>query len=330
MMKRHISNLLIATALLLSISGTASADVTFRFSANSTGGISASVKSGIERDISSLLTEINDAAVETRSLNLSPMNTENGAKQRLTMLWRHVHFSCVDQLNVSNCLNDMQGYQVRGIAITVRSIDGTYKGSPDRELTISINRKGVITGVRFSSENHEEVSKILREGNVVTDQAERREILKWVEDFRCYYNEKNIDAIEQIFSEDALIITGSVVKAKRHIGDERVRLKDPDDVRYKKMEKAEYIRNLKGVFSRNEWIDVQFDNISVAVDGSRKNIYGVKLKQKWSSPGYSDEGWLFLMWDFGDKDHPQIHVRTWQPGNVEDDDIFELADFFIK
>ena len=28
---------------------------------------------------------------------------------------------------------------------------------------------------------------------------------------------------------------------------------------------------------------------------------------------YSDEGYLFLVWDFSDEENPKIHVRTWQP-----------------
>lgn len=314
---------------LLFACNAAFAGITFKFTPNSTGGITPAVRAGMEREISALLTEINAAAGGQRALNLSSIRMEPAAKRRFNELWKTFHLKCDNSTYVSNCLNDMQGYQVRNIKVTVLPIDNTYTQSRNRELTISLNRRGEITGVRLALESNEDVSKILQEGNAVSDMAERREILKWVEDYRCYYNEKNIDAIDQIFSDDALIITGSVVTKRPRVGDDEPRLRvDPSDVRYKTMNKVEYINNLRGIFARNEKISVTFDNISVSRDGSRHHIYGVKLKQVWNSSTYSDEGWLFLLWDFGNKDHPQIHVRTWQPGNMAENDVFSSADFF--
>ena len=47
-----------------------------------------------------------------------------------------------------------------------------------------------------------------------------------------------------------------------------------------------------------------------------------------------DIGYLSLLWDFTDEDHPQIHVRTWQPDEINgdrilEDEIFSLSDFDI-
>ena len=308
--------------------GTTLADIQFKFSSNSTRGVSADTKARMEYSVSALLTEITAAGNGQRELSLSEIRMEEGAKKRLHFLWNDIHLTCVENMYVENCLNDMQGYQIRGIDVKVLPLDDTYTQSTDRELTISLNRQGVITGVRLALENNEEVSKILREGSAVSDMAERREILKWVEDFRCYYNEKNIAALEQIYSDDALIITGSVVTSKKIVGDEGPRLNvSHSDVRYKVLDKNEYLKQLRDIFRRNQKLYVSFDNISVSRDGSRHNIYGVKLKQTWESSTYSDEGWLFLLWDFGDKDHPQIHVRTWQPGSLKEDEVFSLPDF---
>ena len=60
----------------------------------------------------------------------------------------------------------------------------------------------------------------------------------------------------------------------------------------------------------------------------------MRLRQEWRSSTYSDEGYLFLLWDFPeDGGDPIIHVRTWQPemvGGVRqqpDKDITTLAGF---
>ena len=45
--------------------------------------------------------------------------------------------------------------------------------------------------------------------------------------------------------------------------------------------------------------------------------YGVRLRQTWKSSTYSDEGLLFLLFEFPtDGSDPIIHVRTWQPERV--------------
>lgn len=205
--------------------------------------------------------------------------------------------------------------------------DNTYNQSIHRELTISLNKQGIITGVRPAYENQEDVQKILGTGTDVADLTKRREILKWVEDFRCYYNEKNINALRQIYSDDALIITGSVTLSK-HTGDYGNQLSS--NVKYTVQSKTEYINKLSRIFNTSKYINVKFDNISVIKHGAKPNIYGVTLKQNWNTSGYSDEGWLFLLWDFNDPERPQIHVRTWQPDQiVQEHGVFTLDDFFI-
>lgn len=317
---------LLAISLLLFCNLSVMAQVTFKFSA---GTISNSPKkTKMEKNISALLTEITRAGKAGTALNFTGIDIEPGAKSRLNALWDEAaHFVCDKQTNISKCLNDFQGYQVRAIPITMKPVDSSYDQSLNRELTISLNNDGVITGVRPAWELQEDVSKILTSTGGVTDARQRREILKWVEDFRCYYNEKNIKALNQIYSEDALIITGSVVTTRKNSGD-GVRL-DPQ-VRYSVQNKQQYLTNLERTFKRNQKINVEFDHISVVMHPAKKNIYGVTLHQKWHSSSYSDDGWLFLLWDFNNEEFPQIHVRTWQPNQiVATDGVFTLDDFFI-
>lgn len=302
------------------------AQVTFKFSA---GTIDAgTLKNKMENNISALLTEINRAGTSQSSLNLSQINMEPAAKTRLTALWDDARFVCDKSTNISKCLNDFQGYQVRAIPITMKPIDSSYNGSLSRELTISLNKSGVITGVRPAWELQEDVSKIMFSPGGVADTRQRREILKWVEDFRCYYNEKNLKALNQVYSDDALIITGSVVTQRSNHGDMGVRLEQK--VNYTVQSKEQYINKLSRIFRNNRRVNVEFDHISVVMHGAKKNIYGVTLHQKWQTSSYSDEGWLFLLWDFNDPEKPQIHVRTWQPDQVvAKDGVFTLDDFFI-
>lgn len=112
-------------------------------------------------------------------------------------------------------------------------------------------------------------------------------------------------------------------------GDMGVRL--GQKVNYTVQSKEQYINNLSRIFRNNRRVNVEFNHISVVMHEAKKNIYGVTLYQKWQTSSYSDEGWLFLLWDFNDPEQPRIHVRTWQPNQVvAKDGVFTLDDFFIS
>lgn len=326
-MNRIKQTLLLLVVLLCCF--TSEANVTFKFAANTIDA--GTIKTRMENNISALLTEISRAGSNGGSLNLSGINMEQAAKERLLALWDDSRFVCDKSTNISKCLNDFQGYQVRAIPITMKPQNSSYDQSLNRELTVSLNKDGVITGVRPAWELNEDVNKILATTGAggVMETRMRRELLKWVEDFRCYYNEKNIKALEKVYSEDALIITGSVVNQRVNAGDGAVRYEQK--VNYKVQDKTEYLTNLKNkAFKPGNKLKVDFDHISVVKHGAKQNIYGVTLHQTWHTSTYHDEGWLFLLWDFNDPEMPQIHVRTWQPEQaVAKDGVFTLDDFFI-
>lgn len=320
-----IKRTFLSLALVWSLS--VSANVTFKFSGSSIAA--GPLKTKMENNVSALLSEIDRAGRAGTSLNLAGLNMEQGAKTRLSALWEDARFVCDESTYISKCLNDAQGYQIRALRITMKPLDSTYEQSLKRELTISLNKNGVITGVRPALENQEDISKIMSSTGGVADTYMRREILKWVEDFRCYYNEKNLRALEQIFSDDALIITGSVTTSQKRASD-GVQF-ERGGVKYTVQSKEQYIQGLRTkVFRPNSRLNVQFDHIEVVRHSAKPDYYGVKLHQLWDSSNYKDNGWLFLLWDFTDKDRPQIHVRTWQDMNeVAEDGVFSLDDFFI-
>lgn len=304
-------------------------NVTFRFASNSISN--ATLKAKMEKNISALLTAIQTAgnANDAPTPNLASIDMEPNAKQRLLKMWERLPFVCEDDMNVERCLNDAQGYQVRGINIIMKPKDDSYNQSEYRQLVISLNRKGCITGIRPAMEMREDVEKVMGAGKDVDDIVRRREILKWVEDFGNYYNERNLDALRQIYSDDALIITGSIVKRRKN---NDIGTTIESSVKYVVHSKEEYLAKLEKTFdvSRNKFIHVDFDKISVVRHGSKPNIYGVTLFQSWNTSTYSDKGWLFLLWDFTDPDRPQIHVRTWQPEQaVNEHGVYTLNDFFI-
>lgn len=321
---KRIIYAIVLLAFALGIHG----QVKFAFS---DGIYDATLKANVERHISRLLTEINNAQRSGRALSLNSINMTPTAREGLKSLWENLRFKCEWKSNVQSCLKDVTGYEVRGIPIEVIPLDDTYKGLLHKELSISFNRSGVINGVRMSMDNHA-YQTLMKGGTTVSDYSQRREILKFVEDFRSFYDEKNLNAIENIFSEKALIITGRVIEA---IEDSKAEVIDPKKkVLYTKHNKEQYIKHLSMVFKSNRYIKVDFTDIQLMRHPSKPDFYGVRLRQKWNSQKYngrtySDDGYLFLLWDFRDPEKPQIHVRSWTQYSptLTEDDMLTPMDF---
>lgn len=297
--------------------------VSFHF----TDGIyNASLKSRMEQKASALLTEINNAAEQGRSLQLDNITTPEAAT-RLTNMWENFGFVCQSDAK-SICYGLVNGYQARGIQATVTRQPEDCKDPQTRELTISFDKNGNISRVAFALLNNH-LSPSTGETQVY-DARRRNEILKFVEDFRNYYIEKDISSLRQIYSDDALIITGKVTTRKESSDfGAKVRKR----TQYTVQDKEGYLNNLSALFKNNKYIDVQFDDIMISPANSEamKNYYGVNLVQHWKSvkkngETYQDTGYLFLLWDFNEEP-PVVHVRAWQPKDTPDEDFIMVDDF---
>jgi hypothetical protein len=158
----------------------------------------------------------------------------------------------------------------------------------------------------------------------VWNEVDRMVLVNFLEHYKTAYALKRLDYIESIFADDALIITGEVVKVKPNRDS---RFQNNRIVRYNRQSKAEYIRNLKYSFQSKEYINIQFEESEVRKGGKGGDIYGVQIKQNYYSSNYGDQGYLFLMVDLNDPREPIIHVRTWQPTKGKKDSIYGLSDF---
>ena len=103
-------------------------------------------------------------------------------------------------------------------------------------------------------------------------------------------------------------------------------------VEYYLRTKKDYLDRLSRAFAANKKIDVEFSNFRIMRHPSVNGIYGVSLRQRYRSDRYSDDGWLFLLWDFRNASMPLIHVRTWQPSAVveEAEDVVGISDFNLQ
>lgn len=277
----------------------------FKFAANTIE--EGKLKNKMETNISRLLTEINRAGSEGDSLNLADIDMENGAKKRLDALWDASGFVCDRTTNIAKCLIDFQGYQVRGIPVTMKPNDSTYNESLNREFTISLNKQGEITGVRPAWELNEDITKILTTTGTggVMESRMRREILKWIEDYKTLYNGKDLKGIEDVLSKGVC----------------------PEDAM---VNKNQWINGLKCMLERNNF-STEIDLISVLKHGGVANIFGLTFHQIVRCANYEDAGWFFLMMDFNNPDRMEIRICTYQPDEVvAKEGVFTLDDFYIR
>ena len=289
------------------------------------------LKFKIEESVSALMSEINRADDNNRSLDLYGMNLTQDARHQLKMLWENVHFYCEESEIVERCLQTNRGYQVRNIPLIMKPVGETLNKQEYQEAVISFSKEGKITGFNLTLSMNM-YSKVMQNTVEITDVRRRMEILDYVEYFRTSYNRKDLSFLRQVFSEDALIITGKVIKVR------------PSEVfpsgtkiTYRKQNKQQYLTNLAAAFKRNRYIHVNFDDIKIVAHPTKSNVYGVTVHQSWNASNYSDEGYVFMIWDFTNEYEPKIHVRTWQPDYLDKakgvrmnpNDVFTLGDFTL-
>jgi hypothetical protein len=157
--------------------------------------------------------------------------------------------------------------------------------------------------------------------------AEKLQIIQFMEYYKTAYSLKQLDYINNIFAENALIIVGKILNEDpKPIGDMYNKLGE-EKVRYNRLKKGEYMEQLKMVFKSNEYINIQFEDNDVRKVGGQDRVYGIQIKQNYYSTNYADEGYLFLMMDLNDPKKPRIYVRSWQPEKNPDGSIIGLNDF---
>ena len=287
------------------------------------------VKQVIENNVSWLLQECNKAVMTGDKPDIEGDNITKDARKAIREMWETSPMACPVSQIEEICIQTGSGYQVRNIPVTMMAANDSVK---DQEVVISLTDRGIIDGVSIAINEHK-YQEIMSEHESVSDLYRRQVIVDFVENYRTSYNRKDLKYIESVFSDNALIITGKVIKEKPK-SDYALQSLSSEKIVYQKRTKKEYISNLKKVFASNKNLNVIFDEVEVIQHPKLTDIYGVTLKQEWNSDRYRDVGFVFLMIDFQDELHPLIQVRTWQPEKLDGkvlarDEVFNLGDFDI-
>lgn len=162
------------------------------------------------------------------------------------------------------------------------------------------------------------------------DWDKRQQIIKFVEKYRTAYLTRDIETVDMMFAEDALILIGRKIKRKK-LPDNMVNYqkfsKEPD-YEYLKLTKQKYLERQRRVFNAQKDIFLDFSTFDIVKKNNARGVYGVEMRQNYASTTYADEGYLFLLIDFSGRD-PLIYVRAWQPNEWSDSALVRTANFRI-
>ena len=177
------------------------------------------------------------------------------------------------------------------------------------DVVFNINKEGLIDGLAFSL-NQAAVDDIMNRTSWNNDV--RKVLINFLEDYKTAYALKRYDYIKKIFSDDALIITGSVLKEKPNpIGENGITIKK-GLIKYTHQTKQEYMKRLEHIFSGSEYINLCFADNEIRKSGVGGEVYGIQIHQDYFSNNYGDTGYLFLMVDLN---HPKDRSFTYVHGN---------------
>ncbi len=160
-------------------------------------------------------------------------------------------------------------------------------------------------------------------------EEEKFVLVDFLEQYKTAFALKRLDYLEAVFDDNAVIITGTVLKKKQEIDGRPAEnlFADNQIVQYNRFTKREYMQRLDHVFRSKDFVNIEFEDNTLRKSNANPNLFGIQIKQNYRSNNYGDQGYLFLLIDFSVRNEPSIHVRTWQPEKDPDGRIYGLEDF---
>lgn len=304
--------------------------------------LSTTIKERMETTTNQLLRIVNETPMGYEKdsipydLNLRQIKISSRAKETLSQLWNYYALRTISENNKieEQLLVDGEEYQVRNIKVR-RFLQEKPSDCFDTTcIAINYNKNGDIVDINTVMDK-QQYDKIMRNSRNVEDEFNRKQILYWMDCLRTAYNTKNVKFFEDILSPHALIITGKRTW-QRGKKDDNMIVVNNHNFTYNVKNKEEYIKHLKErIFKNNSYLKVEFgQDAEIFRNGGNTRYYAVEVTQYWNSSSYSDEGRLFVIWDFGPKDkksnaqYPQILYRVWQ--SPEDAKRFGFGDFKLS
>ncbi|HKJ31737.1 MAG TPA: hypothetical protein VKA34_07910 [Balneolales bacterium] len=249
-------------------------------------------------------------------------------KKRMINMMRYNHLSVLKNNFKAAVNKTYMGWELR--KIQVHAVYPSLNKQTTEYLVFDFTPKGKMYNVTFGI-MHNLYKKFVTEGKILKDWKHRQVIIKFIEKYRTAFMTRDINTIDSLFSDQAVIIVGRVLKKKKKDGDYvffKTNNKQPD-FKQIRLTKNQYLKRQKAVFKSQQDIYLGYSTFNITRKNKQKGVYGISMRQNYYSSTYSDEGYLFLLVDFNEK-NPQIYVRSWQPQAWDDSALIKLSNFNIN
>lgn len=162
-------------------------------------------------------------------------------------------------------------------------------------------------------------------GHLDWSEKSRTRIVGFLEDYRTAYATKNLEYLDKVFDDNAVIVLGKWLQVAPQLNKEGYM--NNHRVQFTQLTKREFLRNLRRQFQSKDYINLHFSQNRIYQLQKGVERYGIEIKQDYYSSNYGDTGYLTLIFDLTNPDQPVIHVRTWQEQPDPNFGVVSPADF---
>lgn len=162
-------------------------------------------------------------------------------------------------------------------------------------------------------------------GHLDRSEKSRTRIVGFLEDYRTAYATKNLEYLDKVFDDNAVIVLGKRLQVAPQLNKEGYM--NNHRVQFTQLTKREFLRNLRRQFQSKDYINLHFSQNRIYQLQKGVERYGIEIKQDYYSSNYGDTGYLTLIFDLTNPDQPVIHVRTWQEQPDPNFGVVSPADF---
>lgn len=162
-------------------------------------------------------------------------------------------------------------------------------------------------------------------GHLDWSEKSRTRIVGFLEDYRTAYATKNLEYLDKVFDDNAVIVLGKRLQVAPQLNKEGYM--NNHRVQFTQLTKREFLRNLRRQFQSKDYINLHFSQNRIYQLQKGVERYGIEIKQDYYSSNYGDTGYLTLIFDLTNPDQPVIHVRTWQEQPDSNFGVVSPADF---
>ncbi len=268
-----------------------------------TGNSSSKLTITGSKDHFDKLQKINSSIASNQSANVRHLFTNEG--------WQDFS-KILSYGRIQTTTNQKVDFFQEGNETICRGLSCIFKFTNNRtfneQLSFTFDKNGKISHVALG------LGKQIAEEEILSHEAwsefSRKKIVSFLEDYRTAYATKDINFMERVFDDNAVIIVGRKLQSAPQMTDGKYL--QNEYVKLTRFSKEEFIKHLRSSFQNKSYINLHFSNCEVIQLKKGVERYGIQVKQDYYSSNYGDTGYLYLLVDLEDPKNPIIHVRTWQ------------------